>query len=70
MDVAHLPQVSTGVHAETAGSTTETVAFGSVFAGVAVLAVQLGLVLGAVGGVKHLAAKAFEGKTFLKNVSV
>mgnify|MGYP005987220429 CR=1 FL=1 len=46
----------TGVHAEAAGATAETVALRAEFTRVAVLAVQLGLVLCAVGGVEHLAA--------------
>lgn len=46
-----------GVHAQATGTTAETVAFGSKFAGVAVFAEELTLVLGAVGGVQHLAAE-------------
>ena len=49
-------EMRTGVHAEAAGATAETVALRAEFTRVAVLAVQLGLVLCAVGGVEHLAA--------------
>lgn len=52
--------MSTRVHAQATSTTTKTVAFGSVFAGVAVLAVQFGLVLSAVGGVQHFTTKALE----------
>jgi hypothetical protein len=51
-----LLEVGTGVHAETAGTTAEAVPLGAVFAGVAVLAEQLGFVFRAVGRVQHLAA--------------
>lgn len=53
--------MGTGVHAQASSATAESVTLGSVFAGVAVLAVKFLLVLGAVGGVQHLTAKsAFE----------
>lgn len=51
-------QVLAGVHAQAAGTTAEAVALGAVLPGVAVLAVQLALVLSAVGGVQHLVAHA------------
>ena len=46
------------VHAKATGTTAKAVAFRSVFAGVAVLAIQFGFVFCAVGGVQHFAAKA------------
>lgn len=51
-------QMSAGVHGQTASAAAEAVALGSVLAGVAVLAEQLLLVLGAVGGVQGLVAQA------------
>lgn len=59
--------MSTGIHAQATSTTTKTVAFGSVFAGVAVLAVQFGLVLSTVGRVQHFATKAFENSNQLIN---
>jgi len=56
-------QVRAGVHAQAAGAAAETVTFWSVFAGVAVLAVQFLFVFGAVGGVQHFTAHAaFEAR--------
>lgn len=55
----HLPfglELGTGVHRQAAGTATESVTLGSVLAAVAIFAVQLVLVLGAVGRVEHLAA--------------
>lgn len=51
-------QVFAGVHAQAASAAAEAVALGAVLPGVAVLAVELALVLSAVGGVQHLVAHA------------
>lgn len=48
----------TGVHGQTASAAAEAVALRAVLAGVAVLAEQLLLVLGAVGRVQRLVAQA------------
>lgn len=54
------------VHAQATGTAAETVAFGSKFAGVAVFAEELTLVLGAVGGVQHFAAEAWKSEKYLE----
>lgn len=55
----------TGVCAQTSSTATETVAFWSVFPSVAVFAVQLFVVLGAIGGVQKLATHFCESRSCL-----
>lgn len=54
--------MGTGVRGQAAGTTTETVALGSVLAAVAVFAEQLLLVLRAVCRVQSLVAHALRGR--------
>lgn len=58
-----LPQVGSIVHGQASSATAESVSLRSVFASVAVLAVQDSLVLTAVCGVQGLVAHAYEGGT-------
>jgi len=58
-DRVGIAQVSPNVHAESAGTTAESVALRSVFASVADLAEELVLVLVGVGRVQELVAQTF-----------
>lgn len=62
-------ELGTGVHRQAAGTATEAVTLGSVLAAVAIFAVQLVLVLGAVGRVEHLAAHSALEASFVPFVS-
>lgn len=62
-------ELGTGVHRQAAGTATESVTLGSVLAAVAIFAVQLVLVLGAVGRVEHLAAHSALEASFVPFVS-
>lgn len=63
-------QMSTGIHGQTTSTAAETVALRTVFAGVAVLAEQLLLVLGAVGGVQRLVAQACQAHGHVQHKDV
>lgn len=62
-------ELGAGVHRQTAGTAAESVALGSVLAAVAIFAVQLVLVLSAVGRVEHLAAHSALEASFVPFVS-
>lgn len=62
-------ELGSGVHRQAAGTAAESVSLGAVLSAVAIFAVQLVLVLGAVGRVEHLAAHSALEASFVPFVS-